>query len=137
MVYFIQGEQTKRIKIGKADGVLTRLKGLQCGSPDRLTVLKVLTGESNDRAYHNQFRADQVYGEWFSPSDALLAFIDSVVESKFDGLTYLPGDRKPSKIPVVRSHQEYPEYDSRQPITLSDHLMRVSGLDAYLLRTRA
>ena len=98
MVYFIQGEQTKRIKIGKADNVSARLKVLQCGSPDRLTVLKVILTESNDRAYHGQFKADKVYGEWFSLSDGLTAFIDSIPESKFDGLTYLPGDRKASNI---------------------------------------
>jgi hypothetical protein len=124
MVYFIQGEQTKRIKIGKADDVLARLKGLQCGSPDRLTVLKVILTESNDRAYHGQFKADKVYGEWFSLSDGLMAFIDSIPFSKFDGLTYLPGDRKASKIRAAIT-RVYPIYDAHQSIQLSDYLRRI------------
>jgi hypothetical protein len=135
MVYFIQGEQTKRIKIGKADDVLARLKGLQCGSPDRLTVLKVLTTEGRDRKYHSQFQEDLVYGEWFSPSDTLMAFIESIPESKFDGLTYLPGERKPVKLATDRASREYPTHDASQPIHLSDRLMHVSGLKAYLQRT--
>lgn len=135
MVYFIQGEQTKRIKIGKADDVRARLQQLQCGSPDRLTVVKVLTHESRDRVYHGQFQSDLVYGEWFSPSDTLMAFIDAIPESKFDGLTYMPGDRKVSRIPADGVRREYPTHDSRLPISLSKRLMAISGLDAYLGRT--
>jgi hypothetical protein len=93
MVYFIEGEQTKRIKIGKADDVMTRLRMMQCGSPDRLTVLKVVTERVSDvvhlseRLYHLQFALDRIHGEWFKPSADLMAFIDSIPSSKFDGLT--------------------------------------------------
>jgi T5orf172 domain len=89
MVYFIQGEQTKLIKIGKADDVLVRLRMLQCGSPDRLVVLKVDTESASDRLHHLQFAANRVHGEWFNPAVALTAFIESIPSSKFDGLTYV------------------------------------------------
>ena len=88
MVYFIQGEQTKLIKIGKADDVLVRLRMLQCGSPDRLMVLKV-EADASERIYHLQFARDRVHGEWFSPSADLMAFIDAVPSSTFDRLTYV------------------------------------------------
>ena len=89
MVYFIQGELTKRIKIGKTGNMDQRLETLQCGSPDVLRVLKVVSGpDANDRVYHARFAVEQIYREWFEPSDRLLAFIASLPVSTFDGLTY-------------------------------------------------
>lgn len=88
MVYFIQGESTKLIKIGKADDVLVRLRMLQCGSPDKLMVLKV-EADASERVYHLQFAVDRIHGEWFRPSVDLMEFIGNIPPSKFDGLTYV------------------------------------------------
>ena len=89
MVYFIQGEQTNLVKIGKADDVLVRLQMLQCGSPDRLVILKVDVASLSDRPYHEQFAEDRVHGEWFRASANLTTFLAALPASKFDGLTHV------------------------------------------------
>jgi len=89
MVYFIQGEQTKLIKIGRAGDILVRLQQLQCGSPDRLMVLAVAVDAYSDTSYHIQFAAARVHGEWFKPSAEVMAFIEDIPASKFDGLSYI------------------------------------------------
>lgn len=77
-VYFIQGESTKLIKIGKANDPIERLKGLQTGSPDKLVLLGVIPCTSvqvQEVALHEDFQAFKVHGEWFSPSPELLEYI--------------------------------------------------------------
>jgi hypothetical protein len=86
MVYFIQGETTRLVKIGKADDIVHRLRTLQSGSPDNLTVLAVLLGEENDKVYFPNFASSHHHGEWFSPTPDLLEFIGNVPESIYSGL---------------------------------------------------
>lgn len=85
MVYFIEGEQTKLIKIGVAVDVLQRLQTLQGGSPDKLRVLKVIEDESADANYHSLFSADWSHREWFRPSKSLVKFIEGLPPGRFDG----------------------------------------------------
>ncbi len=122
MVYFIQGEQTKRIKIGRTTSVINRLQSLQSGSPDKLIVLKVLVNAKSDAEYHAQFRDDQVYGEWFKPSEDLLAFIAGLPESKFDGLTYAPRN---SSVEVIKRQSHYTPHSNPQLV----HETRQSTMD--------
>jgi hypothetical protein len=86
MVYFIKGELTGLVKIGKAQNILNRLRTLQAASPDNLTILAVLPNEDSDRVYHQQFDASWVHAEWFNPTPKLLAFIKSIPESEYKGL---------------------------------------------------
>lgn len=75
-VYFIQGEATGLIKIGKANDPGTRLKGLQTGSPDHLVLLGVIPcTKTRETELHEDFKAFKVHGEWFKPSAELLSFI--------------------------------------------------------------
>jgi hypothetical protein len=85
-VYFIKGETTGLIKIGRSLKVSQRLIELQVGSPDILTVLAVLVDEGNDGPFHRRFEADNDHGEWFRPSETLMAFIGTIPESSYDGL---------------------------------------------------
>jgi len=86
MVYFIQGRRTGLVKIGKTSNLCNRLGGMQVNSPDRLTVLAVIENANDDYPYHVQFVDDWEFGEWFKPSDALLAFIASLHVSKYAGM---------------------------------------------------
>lgn len=90
MVYFIQGEQTQLVKIGKATSIPRRLRVLQTGSPDQLTVLAVIEDTDDDHQHQKRFQADWVYGEWFKPSEALMAFVSAIPGSTHSGLTYRP-----------------------------------------------
>lgn len=77
ITYFIQGEQTKLIKIGKSHDLFRRLQVLQMGSPDRLRILAAISNKSGnfERECHLQFESSRVHGEWFNPSEELLSFI--------------------------------------------------------------
>ena len=75
--YYIQGEVTKLVKIGKTRDLKTRLKNMQMASPDRLVVLKAHTGDV-EKTVHNAFRRFRLHGEWFSPDQELLDFINGV-----------------------------------------------------------
>lgn len=108
MVYFIQGEKTGRIKIGKATNVEWRLRNLQPHSPDRLTVLKVLKTAFNDTPYHAQFVAGWSHGEWFDPTPELMAFIESIPVSEYDGLCVQIGN----PAATAASGSRHPEFES-------------------------
>lgn len=77
VTYFIQGEITQRIKIGKTEtAVNERLRILQTGSPDKLKFLGVCFGPKRTESYlHNLFSDYRLHGEWFSPNKDIMEFI--------------------------------------------------------------
>jgi hypothetical protein len=77
-VYFIQGQITRRIKIGYTGGKLSvRLSQLQVGSPDKLSLLGWFWGNEDVEAYTQAtWRKQWVYGEWFDESPELLKYIE-------------------------------------------------------------
>lgn len=112
LVYFIQGEQTKLIKIGQTakNCPCQRLqKELQPRSPDMLKVLGVIHA-AKDGEFHQKFSKDWHHGEWFNPSPELLDFIEhSTVKLKCDCLKkYDIGYTKQDK-PVIRGQHPFVE----------------------------
>ena len=82
-VYFIQGENGGPIKIGLSQDVKKRLYALQIGHPDNLVVLVDIPGdEVVELEMHKKFDDCRLRGEWFKPTDRLLAFIKSIKKSK-------------------------------------------------------
>jgi hypothetical protein len=79
-VYFIESTGNGRIKIGFTTGdVETRRRALQTGSPEPLRVLAMIQGDEKlERRLHVRFAADRIVGEWFTPSDALVSFVDGI-----------------------------------------------------------
>ena len=77
MIYFIQGETTRRIKIGfTARFIHSRISALQIGSPDKLIFLGARPGdEQMEYELHNKFRNYYSHGEWFYESDPLNQYI--------------------------------------------------------------
>lgn len=74
-VYFVQS-MTGEIKIGMATNIKSRLKSLQTANPSKLVLLAhVHGGPPQERAYHRQFAAHRLHGEWFSPHPDILAEI--------------------------------------------------------------
>lgn len=68
-IYFVQGITGGPVKIGYAANVRARLADLQCGSPVRLRLLKVIDGGvPEEQALHRRFAADRLHGEWFRPT---------------------------------------------------------------------
>ena len=77
--YFIQGELTQHIKIGKTNcGIEERMSKLQTGSPDKLNFLGACFGpSSSEAALHYKFKKYRIHGEWFLPSEKIIEFIAS------------------------------------------------------------
>lgn len=75
-VYFIQASITGLIKIGVAVDPSDRLRTLQTGSPDTLSLIKTIDGDQKlEQELHRRFADDRLHGEWFHPSADLLAYI--------------------------------------------------------------
>lgn len=80
-VYFVQAETMLRIKIGTSNNIARRVCELRIGSPDKLRVMAVMPGDcSVERQLHKKFSEDRLHGEWFSPSENLLAYINGVMQ---------------------------------------------------------
>lgn len=87
MIYFIQGERTKLVKIGRSAHLTKRLMTLQTGSAEWLTCLAVIENVDSEAWYHERFEAARVHGEWFEPTEQLMTFIESLPETKYTGVT--------------------------------------------------
>jgi hypothetical protein len=78
VVYFIKAKRSGLIKIGKANNPISRLKTMQTGSADRLTLLGYIPGShAEESALHKRFASLRQSGEWFKPGDELLGVIES------------------------------------------------------------
>lgn len=81
MIYFVQGAITRLIKIGKAVDCEHRLKALQCGSPDKLHIIKQIYVDNDVEAeylIHSRFHFCRQHGEWFSENEKLVKFLNSL-----------------------------------------------------------
>lgn len=78
MIYFLQGEITRRIKIGFTTRFIhSRMGALQIGSPDKLVFLGAHPGdERTEYELHNRFREVYSHGEWFNESQELAQYIE-------------------------------------------------------------
>jgi hypothetical protein len=78
VIYFMQAEGGGPIKIGTSKRLARRLVTLRWLTGQPLKVLAVMPGNRHrERQLHARFSRYRVAGEWFDPSDVLLAFISS------------------------------------------------------------
>jgi hypothetical protein len=78
-LYFIQAA-SGHIKIGMAANPELRLAMLQAAHPLPLTLLATCSGGREAELYlHKFFARERVIGEWFEPSERLLAFVKMAV----------------------------------------------------------
>lgn len=82
LVYFIQAEATKFVKIGWTSGdPLGRLSSFSTASGSPLKLLAQTVGDKKlERALHKLFGVHRQYREWFSPAPELMGFIHSLAE---------------------------------------------------------
>jgi hypothetical protein len=79
LVYFIQGELTRLIKIGRTEGAAYRLGVLQTGSPDKLNIIGVIPHDHADiheKVLHERFYHLRERGEWHRPGPDLMDYIE-------------------------------------------------------------
>jgi hypothetical protein len=83
MIYFVQTDDNRFIKVGKANDPRQRLASLQTGSPVRLKLIGAIPGgHETEHAIHQRFQALRTYGEWFRASDDLLDYITQVLAAQ-------------------------------------------------------
>jgi hypothetical protein len=80
VVYFIRSGLDGPIKIGWSssyDGALQRRDSMQVGNPELLYILAVqaVANQGVEADLHKRFAESRIRGEWFEPTDELLALI--------------------------------------------------------------
>ncbi len=110
-VYFVEAEG--KIKIGHSVDVGERLRAIRTSHP-HATLLGTIPGsEPEERELHDRFAPERVAGEWFSPSEALRAFIRTSVTRRDVDDPDLVTNVTPRDVDVTRGHT------ASQSVTLS------------------
>lgn len=75
-IYFVQQGADGPIKIGKANNVRDRMRGLQTSNPYPLRLLGVVDGGMSEEAdLHRRFADARMQGEWFRPDASILQYL--------------------------------------------------------------
>jgi len=79
MIYFIRDSASGRVKIGYTENPWKRLSELQVASPSDLDLLAACEGDRVSEAdLHQRFSASRVRGEWFLPTQDLMAHVATI-----------------------------------------------------------
>lgn len=79
VVYFAQAGTDGPIKIGFSKSFKQRIASIEASTFEPIRILAVVNGGINrERALHRRFRADRIKSEWFRPSTALMAYIETL-----------------------------------------------------------
>lgn len=78
MIYFIEGRHTGLIKVGFTEhDPKVRLRDLQTGSPDTLSLIGVVDGDQKlERELHDSFVLFWHHGEWFEPCYEIRTYLE-------------------------------------------------------------
>ncbi len=77
MIYFVQSESGP-IKIGYTASVTKRLSQIKGSTVETVTLLGTMDGDrSQEKELHTRFIKYNIKGEWFSPADDILEFIQA------------------------------------------------------------
>jgi len=100
MIYFIQSGTSGPIKIGYTSrDINDRLKQLQTGSWEQLTIIKAIDGDIGfEQELHRSFATYHIRGEWFWPVNQIKEYINDYVE-------YIPRaiiDTQPIETPIFK-----------------------------------
>ena len=86
LVYFVQCGDSGPVKIGVAKDPAARLSALQTGHFETLHIRALTVGGlTQERIYHDTFRAHHQRGEWFAPHPDILAEIDRLANTNTPG----------------------------------------------------
>ena len=116
-IYFVQGADSKRIKIGFTEGSIHyRIKALQTGSAERLELLTFSEGtRAEEISLHKQLAAHSVGGEWFESSEEVLAVVRQRRTSADNGR---PPEPEPLPLP-----EPMPEPEKSESKSLEDEVV--------------
>ena len=78
-VYFIQGKQTRLIKIGYSQSIKQRLTDLRAANADELEVLfLVVASKSLEQWLHKLFAEHHHHAEWFKPAPKIRRLAEDI-----------------------------------------------------------
>lgn len=79
MIYFFQGEITRRIKIGTTKRFINqRMSEAQANSPDKLFFIGYMPGDKDIESHlRNKFLNSHSHGEWHNESPEILSYIQN------------------------------------------------------------
>lgn len=85
VVYFVNCEAAKAIKIGISRDVRSRLSSIQTGNPFKLSLIGCVPGTiTEERILHEYFSEIRAVGEWFYTNDRLIRYTtDVTTQGKF------------------------------------------------------
>ena len=82
-VYFMQGVDTGRIKIGISTNPLARMRGLQLS--EKVILLHVMEGgQTLEVELHRRFAYLRHHGEWFDPGGEIFEYIENAGISEIE-----------------------------------------------------
>jgi integrase len=95
MIYFIQDDLTKHVKIGYTKkSVYSRFHNMQVSTPHKLSILLAMPGNIHEeRRLHERFKQDKIRGEWYTLTPNLkkiIRYYSSINNST--GSPYLPSN---------------------------------------------
>ena len=77
VVYFVQGTESLRIKIGETQNLPERMRRLRGGqTPEQLRILGWMPGnKKTEKELHSKFLKHRVHNEWFTPAVEIYQYI--------------------------------------------------------------
>lgn len=73
MVYLVEADSKRFLKVGWSESIDSRLATLRCSVPLKLNLLETIEGGVElEKFLHNRYRALQVTGEWFLFSNVIV-----------------------------------------------------------------
>ena len=139
-VYFIKAEKTNLIKIGRAINPPKRLKHLQSGCPDKLTLLGMAPEISphTEREIHEQFFFLRKHGEWFEESPSLIDFMATFPKLS-PNIASVPGGRVLTSGAIgnaIKGHRKRAKM-TQQDLAEAAHVSRQFVIDVERGKPRA
>jgi hypothetical protein len=76
VIYFVQGQTTKLIKIGISTNFKERIESIKTLSAEQVITLGLMWGNRTiEQLLHMRFKQSHEHGEWFRPTEDILQYI--------------------------------------------------------------
>lgn len=122
MIYFIQNQTSRAIKIGFSSNPVARLAQLQTGCADRLEMLGCIAGDVHrERSLHARLARHRLGGEWFLGNEEVVRFVhDTLADAKYN-LLLSENDRLRDRLEVEMDGRAKADHAARVHVDRADH----------------
>lgn len=109
--YIIKEVDFDKVKVGRAEDVVSRLRSHQCSNPSELEIIMAVAGNIEFQL-HEKFHLSRIRGEWFHYTDDIKALVEANLSE-----TQMIVNLKPVKITPPRTFKPKPIKGEKVPIT--------------------